>query len=169
MNAAMIERWNSQVHDGDTVWVLGDMFMGKRTETVPLALELNGDINLVPGNHDDCHPMSKKADRARAAFEEASITVHPPHIQLVVEGIHFEVSHFPYTGDKHDKDRYEEWRLPDKGSWLLCGHVHDAWIRRGRQLNVGFDAWGGTLVTEHEIARIVEDAFGEEVPHIPWE
>ena len=38
--------------------------------------------------------------------------------------------HFPYVGDSGDRDRYVEHRPPDRGEWLLHGHVHDKWAQR---------------------------------------
>ena len=53
MNAAMIARWNAQVGKGDRVYHLGDVSFGGLAETFRLLAELNGEICLVSGNHDD--------------------------------------------------------------------------------------------------------------------
>ena len=54
MNKALIERWNDSVHPDDTVWVLGDVALGRIDETLPLVTELNGRKLLLTGNHDRC-------------------------------------------------------------------------------------------------------------------
>ena len=54
MNRALIEQWNEVVDDGDDVWVLGDVAMGKIAETLPLVSELRGRKLLLTGNHDRC-------------------------------------------------------------------------------------------------------------------
>jgi len=37
----------------------------------------------------------------------------------------------------------------------LCGHVHDLFRQRGRQINVGVDAWGGELVSSDQLAELI--------------
>lgn len=55
MNEDIIEKWNSVVNPGDVVWHLGDFafFSKKDHEKIyKLIQNLNGDINLLLGNHD---------------------------------------------------------------------------------------------------------------------
>jgi calcineurin-like phosphoesterase family protein len=47
----IIEQWNKVVHKKDTVWILGDLSMGKSSPYVLLD-KLNGIKNVVLGNHD---------------------------------------------------------------------------------------------------------------------
>ena len=47
----IIDRWNSLVHKGDSVWILGDISMEKATEYYKLGL-LKGHKKVVLGNHD---------------------------------------------------------------------------------------------------------------------
>ena len=54
MNQALIERWNDSVHSDDTVWVLGDVALGRIDETLALVGGLNGRKLLLAGNHDRC-------------------------------------------------------------------------------------------------------------------
>lgn len=54
MNQALIERWNASIHPDDTVWVLGDVALGRIDETLALVGELNGRKLLLTGNHDRC-------------------------------------------------------------------------------------------------------------------
>lgn len=50
MNEALIDRWNSVVHAGDTVYHLGDFCFGRAN--IEIAGRLNGKKRLVMGNHD---------------------------------------------------------------------------------------------------------------------
>ena len=53
MNQTMIEHWNEVVGRKDTVYILGDFFLGlKAGEAKQIALALNGHKHLVLGNHD---------------------------------------------------------------------------------------------------------------------
>lgn len=54
MNRALIERWNELVQPADTVWVLGDVAMGRIVDTLPLVRQLAGRKLLLAGNHDRC-------------------------------------------------------------------------------------------------------------------
>lgn len=55
MHEVMIERWNSVVRDGDTVYHLGDFCFGRKN--MEIALRLRGKKRLVLGNHDS-YPSS---------------------------------------------------------------------------------------------------------------
>jgi len=57
MNEDLVERWNSAVSPGDTVWHLGDFALcsgdpEKKAALDELIQRLNGTIKLVGGNHD---------------------------------------------------------------------------------------------------------------------
>jgi len=159
MNEAMIARWNAQVAPGSRVLLLGDFAMGRIAESLPLVGRLNGEIELLAGNHDRCADMhGEKALAWREKYLEAGfVAVHQGNIRVeVVDGLELPMSHFPYHGDSHEEDRYTELRPRDEGEWLVHGHVHDRWRVNGRQINVGLDAWGGRLVTPQEILEIIE-------------
>ena len=52
MNQAMIHLWNSVVKPDDSVYHLGDFFLGKSVDQARnILLQLNGKIHLVRGNH----------------------------------------------------------------------------------------------------------------------
>jgi hypothetical protein len=73
---------------------------------------------------------------------------------VLANGEQVQVSHFPYAETHPEQkrtgeldaptDKFTSWRPTDDGSWLLCGHVHEKRRQRGRMINVGVDAWGGT-------------------------
>ena len=52
MHAHMIKKWNEVVTHRDTVWVLGDVAMCSDQITDRVLSQLNGNKNLVLGNHD---------------------------------------------------------------------------------------------------------------------
>ncbi|WP_205105345.1 hypothetical protein, partial [Sutterella massiliensis] len=79
--------------------------MGVRSDTVPAISRLNGIKIIVPGNHDDCHPMYKnKVSYAEkvALYEEHFQLIYYPRSPLKDEdgGLEFNLNHFPYI----DKD-----------------------------------------------------------------
>jgi calcineurin-like phosphoesterase family protein len=160
MNQSLVEGWNDTVGADDTVWVLGDVALGRMAETLALVSLLNGRKLLLAGNHDRCWTgHGKRAKGWTERYLDAGFAeVHQGHIPLRVAGHDVLVCHFPYRGDSHDRDRYVEHRPPDRGQWLLHGHVHEQWRRRGRMINVGVDVWGYRPVSEQAIAELLAEA-----------
>ena len=156
MNEALVAAWCETVGPGDKVWVLGDFALGDVLGTLLLAELLPGHKVLVPGNHDKCWAGKKKgAERWRAEYEAVGFHVVDAPVQLKLARQDVLVDHFPYKGDSRDKERHAAHRPADRGGWLLHGHVHERWRQRGRQVNVGVDAWGGRPVAESEVAELV--------------
>lgn len=52
MNAAIVERWNSVVQPGDTVYHLGDVMLNDNAKGMEFLKQLNGNIIILRGNHD---------------------------------------------------------------------------------------------------------------------
>ena len=170
MNGALMERWNSVVTEADTVMVLGDICMGKIMDSLTIIRLLNGHKFLLPGNHDrmfDTNPTATA--RWTAEYEAAGIAVLPWTEMIVDIWEHPTVlCHFPYEGDSHGDDRYEEFRPTNRGHHLIHGHVHGKWRKRGNQINVGVDAWNGFPVSEDQLAVEFAGLGEENLPCIPW-
>lgn len=180
MNARLAQLWNDTVTDDDTVWVLGDVALGTLDESLAWIGRLAGRKILVPGNHDRCwvgEPRIRKASgeareaRLAAARDRylvagfAEILDVPGRFEIA--GGTAAVSHFPFEGDSHGADRYQEYRPADDGGWVLHGHVHTTWRQRGRQLNVGVDVWGGRPVPVDTLAAMI-DAGPQDLAPLPW-
>lgn len=174
MNYDIIARWNSVVGPDDVVWVLGDVVMGGWRKNLSMVAQLNGTKHLVFGNHDK--PFGKKpvpaAERSLEYMEAgfASVRGGTVGIRLGDRGEYPAImGHFPYSGDsRNEGDRYKESRPLDQGQWLLCGHVHDAWRQKGRQVNVGLDAWGGFPVALESVSQLIHEG-PQEREVIPWQ
>ena len=177
MAAHLIARWNAVVADGDEVWILGDLAMGRIDESLPLVADLRGRVVLVPGNHDRCwagwthrrHSTSARQEwRERYLAAGIDEIVDDPEPLAIGDEL-VALSHFPYqgSGDHTEEERYPEWRLQDRGGWLLCGHVHDLFRQRGRMVNVGADAWGGELVSERQVEDLIAGGPADLAP-VPW-
>ncbi len=52
MNEALINNWNEVVAEKDLVWLLGDVSLGNTERTLSFMHRLNGQKNLIIGNHD---------------------------------------------------------------------------------------------------------------------
>src|SRR5690606_30258283 len=124
---------------------------------------------LVPGNHDRCWTgdralragapadLERRLAAARDRYLAAGFAeIRDSPVETVVGGRPVVLSHFPYEGDSHGEDRHVEHRP-----------VHASWRQRGRQVNVGVDAWGGRPVAAETVAALVEEGPRELAP-LPW-
>jgi calcineurin-like phosphoesterase family protein len=159
MHEYLVEVWNDEVDDDDDVWFLGDVALGQIDESLQHISRLKGRKVLLPGNHDRCFSGHKKAESERQRYLDAGFEaiLDDPQM-LTIANRDVTISHFPYrnTGvlDEHTV-RYTEHRPVDEGGWLLHGHVHERWRVRGRQINVGVDAWAGHPVSLEKILYYV--------------
>ena len=163
MNDALVQRWNWMVGPADTVFVLGDVAMGKLDDSLKHVERLNGDKYLIPGNHDRCWLGNAKEGR----------DIRPKDIQRYIDvgftilgssdrlhgvfDVPVELCHFPFSGDSREEDRYRMWRPIDHGQILLHGHTHSKEHANGRQIHVGVDAWNYYPVHQDTIADIIHD------------
>ena len=157
MDEELVRRWNDTVGPTDTVWVLGDVALGRIEDSLSLVGLLAGHKMLVAGNHDRCWTgHGRRGEPWLERYVEAGFeAVHQGEVALEVGGVPVIACHFPYRGDSRDTDRYVEHRPADRGQWLLHGHVHDRWRQWGRMINVGVDAWDFRPVAEDELAALI--------------
>ena len=138
--------------------MIGDIALGDlHTVLVEHVANLRGRKILVPGNHDRCWTGRNKHETSRSdylrfgGFERIVDATKPMRIGRKK----VRISHFPYLLDDTYDLKYLDHRPRDDGSWLLHGHVHEKWRQRGRQINVGVDAWDFAPVSEEAIAATV--------------
>lgn len=163
MNEEMISRWNSVVKPEDTVKYLGDFSLSLKA--LSILKRLNGNIELVAGNHDHCHPAHSKSpakeQAMRKVYYEAGFTSIKLEDTLQIANRTVKLHHMPYIPevipDGYDI-RYQKWRPRDDGNWLLHGHVHERWKLQGRCLNVGVDVWDFYPVHIDQLGQIIKDA-----------
>jgi calcineurin-like phosphoesterase family protein len=152
----LIEQWNATVGPKDQVWHLGDVGMGNELDVLKIVSQLNGEIHLIAGNHDPVWPGHRDAHKHQQAWMCVFRSVQA-FARRRIDGHTVMLSHLPYVGDHRDEERHVQYRLRDHGEWLLCGHVHDAWAQRGRQINVGVDVRRWKPVHIEDIAKIIRE------------
>lgn len=180
MNEWLIESANRDATEHDTLIFNGDIAMGTIADTLPLFERVRARKVLKPGNHDRCSPLyegyqgmpPEKVARLiaewSARYEDVGFTITDNN-WFTSDGVEAVLSHFPYDGDNYDHERYAAARPRDKGHWLIHGHTHGQWRQRGRQIDVGVDAWGGRLVPASTVAALIHDgpAMLDKLPWIP--
>ncbi|PDQ35507.1 MAG: hypothetical protein B5766_05425 [Candidatus Lumbricidophila eiseniae] len=161
------QMWCQNVTKRDLVFVLGDLTTGgtkREFAALQLMASLPGRKVLIAGNHDRVHPMHRDSIQAglQSLWLETFDAVMPFGLQRFTvngERRYVHLSHFPYSGDHTETDRYDQWRLKDTGRWLLHGHTHDEnqRLHNGHQIHVGIEAWGRP-VNKDELTRLIETA-----------
>ncbi len=128
MNETMIENFNRVVRQVDTVYHLGDFALGQWHLAKPIFDRLNGAKKiLIKGNHD----QSKKK-MLELGFAEV-------HDSLEWNG--WLLRHHPMQTHRN----------------MLCGHVHNNWLRIDNVRNVGVDVWNFTPCSIEQLAAAPEN------------
>lgn len=112
MNEDLIEKWNNVVTAEDTVYVLGDFFMGMLTEVEGILKRLNGKIILIRGNHDT---------KNRLELLERNGVIIKDIDYVSYKGLFFIMCHFPV----YNPDFVKMIRDSNTEGILLYGHIHE--------------------------------------------
>lgn len=133
MDEKIIDNWNEVVHNGDIIYVLGDMCWKNHKE---YARRLNGQINLAPGNHDKMSQIGKH------------INILKPIHEIKLRGSYPVVlCHFAMR----------TWNKSHFNSWHLYGHSHGGLEGLGKSMDVGIDTNNFYPYHQDEIIQIMND------------
>jgi calcineurin-like phosphoesterase family protein len=136
MDADLVTLWNAAVRPDDTVWHLGDFSYKAPRSVQSYLVQLNGNLNLVHGNHDG------EATRTNPRWLRSEAMAVLQH-----EGIQLVMVHYPMLA----------WPGSRRGAVHLHGHTHGRLPGDRQCLDVGIDAWGLSPVTWEQIAgRLAE-------------
>lgn len=134
MNEALVTRWNDRVGYGDTVYVVGDMFLGKPEDAAQLIKRLRGHKVLILGNHD-----RSRRTMLECGFDE---TWQRKDLKLK-DGRRALLSHKPLP-----ESTIENYDLQ------IHGHRHSLPIVSGKRLNVCVDLWDFAPISEDELCAV---------------
>ena len=101
MDQAIVENWNRYVDHRDTVYHLGDWAFHNPEKYLE---QLNGNIHLIFGNHDD--KCAKKIKERFGSYHDM--------LYLHLNGYLIHLCHY----------KLQVWRSNYRGSWHLHGHSH---------------------------------------------
>jgi calcineurin-like phosphoesterase family protein len=124
MNIYLLEKWNSVVKPGDTVYHLGDY-----GHIHDYMTELNGIIHFLP---DLDHDYFSIAEAFRAGWN----IIKNNHV-VIIKGIPFNLIHKPTSGKN--------------GTFYLFGHIHKTQMVKKNGLNVGVDCHNFTPASEDQV------------------
>lgn len=158
MNDTLIKNWNASIKTEDTVYIMGDFALAGVEKTTDIIRQLNGYKILIMGNHDYRNHKPEK-------WKQLGMDVVKNCGRYIRNGLTLMLSHFPYEGYMLDDRKFvgmpDECILSDRGEFLLHGHVHHGWKRRGRMINVGVDQWQYKPVSMQDIINQVNDYLKE--------
>lgn len=157
MHIALIKLWNDTVKPEDTVYFIGDFSLNKKwsRDIVPL---LNGTKYLISGNHDATFAYVGRSSHIKMieTYKTHGWTdVKMKEVLTLKDGRNVLLTHLPYS-NTHDS-RYPELKPKDEGMFHLIGHLHGHFIKFHNEIDVGYDAHNGKLVTEDEIIQLIND------------
>lgn len=124
MNEQFILNWNAVVKPEDTVWHLGDFAFMQLSEFKKLLWRLNGDINVVLGNHDKLITNNQ-----RELLAQGKIKSVQHYKRLDVEKSTIILFHYGMR----------VWEKSHHGSILCYGHSHGSLPPHGLSVDVGVD------------------------------
>jgi len=169
MNEHMVTMYNEVIGEKGYCITVGDFSLGMNAID-DYAYRLIGRKELVPGNHDMCHPMHirklQKVQKTKGCFKAGGFKVLDPQIKLEINGMKIKVCHLPYweeSGDGGYEGRFPDWRpVPEDEDFLICGHVHIAWgikaTKDGHVMyNVGVDVHDFKPVHIEQIIKEVKE------------
>lgn len=177
MNELLVENHNARVSDSDTVYFLGDVAMGGGSNLVHVP-RMKGRKILIPGNHDNCHPMHKRSSQHARKYMDAGFDKVLGDKHILGAGILSKstlLCHMPPEGESFDgrPDRFVQWRPGINFPIVICGHVHDQWKTRTHRvitknngehgarevfmINVGVDVWNMSPVHSSEIQSLIDN------------
>lgn len=82
MDQALINNWNSVVTVADTVYICGDFCWQKEDRWIEILEQLNGNKQLIKGNHDIKSPSAKLKKYFQDIKEYKEITDDGRHVIL---------------------------------------------------------------------------------------
>lgn len=148
MNEWLISHWNVKVKPDDQVWHLGDFAFCGFEKYKEIVSRLNGQINLIVGNHD--YGLIKK-------IKEWSGCGSPFDKVRSIQDYKMLRQNIVYEDDEGENKQYAQpivlchfpilsWDGMAHGSWHLHGHCHGSidrtWNSTGLRMDVGVDAEG---------------------------
>ena len=171
MEKDFIKKYNYLVQPNDITYWLGDIGFCGYDRLKGIISQMNGIKVLILGNHDKYGITTYYNLGFSAVLNAASINLG----QEIVDLNHYPKRFFReflsiawlYIRKMRIKRRtikqvvqviQREWKRYKKPTnrWNICGHVHEKWKVRGKNINVGVDSWDYTPVRFDKILNIVK-------------
>lgn len=152
MDETLIANWNSVVKTNDLVWHLGDFAYGR--DATPdylssVAWRLNGNINLILGNHDEkVKDLLSRFNKVypNPAMMDGTKDKLNVSVETEINGQRIVMFHYGMRTWHHDL----------REVWHLFGHSHGGLGAYGKSCDIGVDCWNFTPVEFRELKRYMD-------------
>lgn len=131
MNETIITNWNNQVRPQDEVIHAGDLSLNmKQKELLDIMKQLNGNITIIPGNHDSVSKIIKYLSKNNYDYNsKPKFTFKEVGMRIKYSKKVYYITHYPLgLGDQRPNMRN------------FCGHIHDEAAYGANVLNIGIDS-----------------------------
>lgn len=130
MNETIIRNWNNKVTQHDTVIHAGDVALHMTPKQVfSLLKRLNGNIEIISGNHDDSRTMKYLLHNNYIYNRKPKFTIHDIGVRMKFNKKDYYITHYPVAlGARRGRLRN------------VCGHIHSNPTDAPNQLNIGIDS-----------------------------
>lgn len=149
MDEEMVKRWNSVIGIDDTVYHLGDVYLCSKRRGNEIIHSLNGNINLIVGNHDR-HNLKDLTNSGRFS-NIADID------EITIEGTKVVLCHYAMR----------IWNKSHHGSYHLYGHSHGSLPDDPHSLSfdVGVDCHDYYPITWDRVKQIIDTKKYKPIDH----
>ena len=141
MNAVMVKKWNNVVAERDTVYHLGDFTLNNIRHFTKWVSQLNGNIKILPGSHDDLWLKDFVASE-KVQVIPPLVSLEFPEIMMGETPQVIVLCHYSM----------QVWDRSNQGSWHLFGHSHGKLKGIGLSFDVGVDCMEFTPLSLEEVA-----------------
>lgn len=167
MGSKLIENWNSVVGENDIIFVLGDTFWFNDSRAIKKVLNsLNGEIYILPGNHDDFSSYHRVNNPKIHLCEDIAVLwLESEDNRWSKKIIEIWMSHYPMM----------TWPHREKGAYQCFGHIHSKIGGRNgdmdqdlplhwNQVDVGCDFWDYKPVSLEHLLMYMQLKKGKKEP-----
>lgn len=151
MNAVLVERWNRAVAEEDTIYHLGDFTLDDIHHFWNWASQLNGNIRILPGSHDD--PWLKDfVAGGKVQVVAPLISLEFPELMTGQSSQVIVLCHYSM----------QVWDRSNQASWHLFGHSHGKLKGIGLSFDVGVECTDFTPLALDQAALKMAELVNKE-------
>ena len=137
MDEKLLDNLASMVHDGDTLYYLGDLTFNFDRAIEFLKRFSNIKLHFIPGNHDSSKVLRLLDDKG---------VLEQPIVEININGHHATLCHYAMR----------TWNKSYHNAWQLHAHSHGGLPPVGKQLDVGVDNNKYMPFSEKDIETIMD-------------
>jgi calcineurin-like phosphoesterase family protein len=149
MNRVMVEKWNSVVTENDIVYHLGDFTLEDIRHFTKWVSQLNGNIKILPGSHDQPWLKNFVASK-KVQLIAPLVSVELPEIMAGKDPQVIVLCHYSM----------QVWDRSNHGAWHLFGHTHGKLKGIGLSFDVGVDCTEFTPLSLERVASKMANLKG---------